>query len=494
MNRELPEPVITIGKKLSDKGYQAYLVGGCVRDLMLKLPPKDWDIATDATPAELQKIFPESVYENNFGTVGVKTESVDPTFKIIEITTFRKEGAYTDKRHPDDVRYAKSIEEDLARRDFTVNAIAFCMTKSNRPEFFEGQQLVDPFGGVADLKKKCIRAVGDPQLRFNEDALRLLRAVRFASQLGFTIEEQTTSAIKKHAALLEMVSKERIRDEFSKLVMTDDAVSGMRMLQEYGLLHYIIPELEEGVNMAQNLHHIYTVFEHNIRALEYTAKKKYAFEVRLASLLHDVGKPRTKNGEGKYATFYNHEMVGAKMTAKILDRLRYAKDVVEYVTHLVRWHLFYYNVGEVSAAGVRRFLARVGVDSIDDILRVREADRIGSGVPKAFPYKLRHLKFMIEKVRRDPVSPKMLAINGNDVMRELKIEPSARIGHLLTILIEEVLDDPLKNNREGLAMRVHELNKLSDSELIALRKKAEDKKEEFEAGVEKEMKKKYFVE
>ena len=215
--------------------------------------------------------------------------------------------------------------------------------------------------------------------------------------------------------------------------MTERARDGVAELYAAGLLRYIVPELLEGVGMGQNKHHIYTIFDHNLRALEYSVKKGYSLEVRLASLLHDVGKPRTKRGEGPDSTFYNHEVVGAKMAAGILDRLRYPKDVITRVAHLVRWHMFYYNVGEVSEAGVRRFLVRIGGDYLDDILKVREADRIGSGVPKAVPYKMRHLLFMIDKVKRDPISPKELKIGGADVMKELKVEPSPRIGHLLAL-------------------------------------------------------------
>lgn len=488
MRQVIPEAVQSIAKILNESGHAAYLVGGCVRDLLRGMAPKDWDIATDARPEEIQKLFPESVYENEFGTVGVKTESAEASLRVIEITTFRKDAAYTDKRHPDAITFADTINDDLARRDFTINAMAWNLATPNAASV-----VIDPCNGQSDLEAKIIRAVGDPNARFNEDALRLMRAVRFAAQLGFIIEEKTATAIKKHAGLLEMVSKERIRDEFSKLIMTDHAAEGVRKLEDLGLLRYVIPELREGIAMAQNLHHIYTVFEHNILALDYTVKKKYSFAIRLAALLHDVGKPRTKRGEGKYATFYNHEVVGARMTVKILDRLRFSKEIVEYVTHLVRWHLFYYNVGEVSAAGVRRFLARIGVETVDDILRIREADRIGSGVPKAFPYRLRHLKFMIEKVRRDPVHPKMLALRGDDVMKLLNIEPCPRIGHLLTILLEEVLDDPTKNNHDALAARLKELHALSDAELVALRKKSEARKEEFEAGVEAEMKKRHAV-
>ena len=244
---------------------------------------------------------------------------------------------------------------------------------------------------------------------------------------------------------------------------------------------------------AQNKHHIYTVFEHNVRALQYTADKNYPLPVRLAALLHDVGKPRTKRGEGSDSTFHNHEYVGAKMTAKILDRLRFGKDLVEQVTHLVRSHLFYYNVGEVTEAGVRRFLVRVGPENVDDLLKVREADRIGSGVPKAFPYKLRHLLFMIEKVKHDPIHPKMLAVRGDDVMKVLDIPPGPKIGAILNVLLEEVLDDPAKNTRENLEFRIKDLGRLDEKELEALAEKARGKKEEFESGIEADMKKKYYV-
>ena len=225
-----------------------------------------------------------------------------------------------------------------------------------------------------------------------------------------------------------------------KIIALPNASDGIRELEKYDLLRHIIPELREGINCGQNKHHIYTVFEHNIRALQYTADKNYSNIVRLSSLLHDVGKPRVKYGDGPNSTFYNHEIVGGKITKKILERLHYPNETVEKISHLVRNHLFYYNVGEVTEAGVRRFLVRVGVENIDDLLKVREADRIGSGVPKAFPYKLRHLLFMIEKVKHDPLSPRMLKIKGDDVMRLLKIKPSPKVGFILSILLEEVLD------------------------------------------------------
>ncbi|MGE4554860.1 MAG: CCA tRNA nucleotidyltransferase, partial [Candidatus Paceibacterota bacterium] len=295
----LPKEVEETLKKLIQNGYQAYIVGGCVRDLLLKKKPKDWDITTNAYPEEIQKIFPESIYENQFGTVGVKTSSEDPTLKVIEITTFRKEGKYSDKRHPDYIEFAKTIEEDLARRDFTINAIALKIDFNKKGE--KTCEIIDPFKGQKDLKDKLIKAVGDPNERFQEDALRLLRAIRFACELNFKIEEKTYSAIIKNAPLLKYIAYERIRDEFIKIIQTRQAKKGILLLQKTGLLKIFLKELEEGIGVTQNKHHLYTVFEHLYRSLDYAAKKGYSLEIRLASLFHDLGKPRTKEGEGKEA-------------------------------------------------------------------------------------------------------------------------------------------------------------------------------------------------
>jgi putative nucleotidyltransferase with HDIG domain len=492
---KIPEEITAIIKKIEDNDFKAYAVGGCVRDLILGREPKDWDITTDAKPEEIQKIFPDSVYENKFGTVGVKANSDNERLKIVEITTFRLEGKYSDKRHPDEIKFAKTVEEDLSRRDFTINAIALKYDTNIRMSTNDTNkyEFIDPFGGQEDLKTKIIRTVGNPDERFNEDALRMIRAVRFAVELDFKIEKETSEAVKKHAGLLEMIAKERIRDEFVKIIMTSEASRGILFLENLGLLKYTIPELREGIGVGQNKHHIYTIFEHNLRALDYTAKKNYSPEVRLASLLHDIGKPKTKRGEGADSTFHGHEVVGAKMTAKILDRFHFPKNLAEKVVHLVRFHLFYYNVGEVTEAGVRRFLARVGPENVDDFIKVREADRIGSGVPKAVPYKLRHLLFMIEKVKKDPISASMLKINGNELMEILGIAPGPKVGWILSTLLEEVLDDPTKNDKEKLEQKIKNLGKLSDKELEKLSKSAREKKEEFEGGLEDEMKKKYYV-
>jgi len=531
MKFAVPEEVKDIAGALVRAGFEAYLVGGCVRDLLLEREPNDWDIATNAKPEEVQKLFADSVYENQFGTVGVKTQSAERKLQIVEVTTFRLEGKYTDKRHPDEIKFAKTIEEDLSRRDFTINALALDLQSAKRKAQSDDDSrfaiseslIVDPFGGQDDLKNKIVRTVGNPEERFREDALRLMRAVRLAVELddfsargplrhsfseasgpavrlsspskssGWEIELNTRRAIEKLSGELEMIAKERVRDEFVKILQTPNAAKGIILLEELNLLRSVLPELREGLGVGQNKHHIYTVFEHNVRALDYTVKQNYSLLVRLASLLHDIGKPKTKQGDGPDSTFYSHEYVSAKMAARALDRLRFSKDFAEKVVHLVRCHLFYYNVGEVTEAGVRRFLARVGPENVDDLLKVREADRIGSGVPKAFPYKLRHLLFMIEKVKHDPISPKMLKANGEDVMKILEIEPGPRVGFVLSILLEDVLDDPAKNKEDDLRSRIYDLGKMEDEELKKLSEKAREKKDEFETEVEEEIKKKYYV-
>jgi len=482
----IPQEVEIVCHQLMKAGFDAYIVGGCVRDIYQGISPHDWDVTTNAQPEQIQEIFPDSVYENNFGTVGVKTGSANQQYAIIEVTTYRIEDTYSDNRHPDTVSFAKTVEEDLARRDFTMNAMALAGSGDT-------QEIIDPFGGERDINKKIVRAVGDPRERFTEDALRMMRAIRLACQLDFEIEKGTLDAIFEVGELLKKISWERIRDEFTKIIMTPRAGWGMELLRDTGLLRYIMPELLEGVGVDQNKHHIYTVWEHNKRALEYTVEKEYDLEIRLAALLHDVGKPATKRGNGKDSTFHGHEVVGGRMTKNILERMKFSKKIVDHVTHLVRNHLFYYNVGEVTEAGVRRFLSRVGFEYVDDLIKVREADRIGSGTPKAVPYKLRHLLFMIDKVRRDPISPKMLALNGNELMKELKLTPSPRVGWILAILLEDVIEDPTRNVKEDLLQRAGKLSEQSDVVLIEKMKQSKERAEEFESGVEQEIKRKFKV-
>jgi len=476
---ELPKEVKEIIKKLNISGFEGYAVGGCVRDLILGGEPDDWDVTTNAKPEDIQKIFPDSFYENKFGTVTVRTKSKNEALKEVEVTPYRVEAKYSDKRHPEEIKFVTKLEDDLSRRDFTVNAMAMDI---------DGK-VVDLFEGQKDLKSKIIRTVGEPGERFNEDALRLLRVVRFATVLGFKIEKKTLETVVKNSNWLIAVSKERVKDEFIKIINSDNAYDGIMLLKDTGLLKHIVPELLEGVGVGQNLHHIYNVWEHNTLALKYAAGKKYSLEVRLGSLFHDIGKPRTKRGEGKYSTFYGHDVVGAKMTAGIVDRLKFPKDISEKIIKLVRYHLFYYNVGEVTESSVRRLLANVGPENINDLIRVREADRIGSGRPKAVPYKLRHLQYIIDKVSHDPISVKMLKVGGEDVMKQLNIKPGPKIGLILNSLLSEVIDNPQKNTKEYLEQRIHELDKRSPEEL----KRSLEKIEKAVEEEEKERMKKYYV-
>jgi poly(A) polymerase/tRNA nucleotidyltransferase (CCA-adding enzyme) len=484
---EIPNEVKKVIKKLTASGFEAYIIGGCVRDFLQEREPKDWDVTTNAKPEEIQNIFPENFYENNFLTVTVKTDSQQERLKEIEITTYRSETKYSDKRHPDKVKFAKTLAEDLKRRDFTINAIAIDLNAK------EGLGIIDLFAGQKDLKNKIIRAVGNAEDRFSEDALRMMRAVRLATVLGFVIEEKTAKAIEKTASGLKHISEERIRDEFVKTINSERAGEGIELFRKLGLLKYIIPELEEGCGVGQNKHHIYECYEHNLRALAYAAKKGFSQEVRIASLLHDVGKPRSKRGEGENSTFYGHEVIGARMTEKILARLKFSKKESEKIIKLVRHHLFYYNVDEVSESSVRRLVREVGPEYMDELLQVRQADRIGSGVPKAEPYKLRHLKYVVDKVAQDPISAKMLKVSGDTVMKVLSIEPGPSVGYILDVLLGYVLDDPEKNDKKFLEEEIKKLGKFSEKDLILLSQKAKKEREKVVIKRDEMTKQKYWV-
>jgi len=489
----IPKEIKNTITELNNARFEAYIVGGCVRDFILSEVegfdhmPKDWDITTNAKPEEIQKIFPDSFYENKFLTVTLKNK--------IEITTYRTEQGYSDKRHPDEVKYANTLQEDLSRRDFTVNAMALRLPFDHAQGKHSGQatEIVDLFDGQKDIKNKIIKTVGNPKERFTEDALRMLRAVRFACQLGFIIEENTANAIKENSIWLEAVSQERIRDEFVKIIMSDNPAIGIELLRELNLLKYVLPELIENIGIGQNKHHKLDCYWHAVKALEFTAKKKFNFHVRLASLLHDIAKPRVKVGEGENSTFYNHEIVGAKMTFQILNRLKFSQKDIKKITKLVRYHLFYYNTDQVGESSVRRLVRQVGPENIQDLLLVRQADRIGSGVPKAEPYKLRHLKYLIEKVAKDPISAKMLKINGQDVMELLSIKPGPKIGYILDILLGQVLDNPDKNKKQLLEKEIEKLGKLSDEELQNFAEKANVAIQQVETKEDQMTKAKYWV-
>jgi len=472
---DIPPEVLKVANTLEQAGYEAYLVGGCVRDLLIGKIPKDWDLTTNATPEQIQALWgeDETFCNNDFGTVGVKTEAEDERLQVIEVTPYRTEGKYSDARRPDHVAFGVSLEEDLKRRDFTVNALAFRL---------KDEQLVDLFGGVDDIKKKRLKAVGNPDERFSEDALRMMRAVRLSAQLNFAIEAATMASITKNNELLSRISIERIADEFTRLLMSETPMQGIAIMERLDLLKYVVPELEEGIGCEQGGTHAYDVFEHLLRTCQAAADKGYALHMRLAALLHDIAKPRTR-GKGKHKeySFYGHEVVGAKMAKNILRKLKMPSDLVEKVVNLVRWHMFFADPDEITLSAVRRTIVRIGEENIDDLLNLRVCDRIGTGRPKEQPFRFRKYKAMVDEALRDPISVKMLRTNGDRIMTQTGEKPGKKIGYVLHALLEEVLEDPGKNTEEYLDKRVKTLINIDISELEELANRGKKKQEEEEA-------------
>jgi tRNA nucleotidyltransferase (CCA-adding enzyme) len=483
----IPPEVTRVTSTLKEAGFQAYLVGGCVRDLILDKEPKDWDITTNAHPEQIQVLFEETYYNNIFGTVGVVTEETEnPTLKVIEVTPYRTDGIYSDGRRPDTVEFGVSLEEDLARRDFTINAMALDLDKGH---------IVDPYKGHADLETRLLRAVGNASERFQEDALRMLRAIRLGAELGFSIEQKTFEALSENAHLLDKISKERIRDELVKTIMSPYPREALLHMKHTGLLKYVLPELESGIGIKQNHSHIYTVFDHLLHALQYAADKGWSLEVRLAALFHDIGKPmsrRKSEDTGEY-TFYGHEVVGSRVTRTALENLRFPKENVEKIVKLVRWHMFFSDPDKISLSAVRRMIVNVGVEDIWDLLNVRICDRIGSGRPKAQPFRFRKYKSMVDEALRDPISVDLLKIDGAKIMDVTREKPGPRIGNILHALLDEALDTPSINTEESLEKRAVELSALSDEELAVLGKKGKNRKEEEEEREIEELRKKHNV-
>jgi len=517
---KIPKEVSYVTDTIEKAGFEASLVGGCVRDLLMNKEPKDWDITTNAKPDDIISLFEKTVYENTFGTVGVcvpyetKDKNVSrETFKksvshetfeyiVIEVTPYRLEAKYSDFRHPDEVRFSENIEDDLKRRDFTINAMSF-----------RNSSIKDMFGGIKDIETKTLRTVGNPEDRFGEDALRMLRAVRFACQFNFSVSYETSESILKNSNLIKEISSERIRAEFLKIIMSSNPASGIVMLQKFGLLKNIIPELEEGIGCEQLGEHIYDVWEHLLHALQHAADKDWPLEIRLAALFHDIGKPKTRHvatrvddlsgprfsgslsqpdhdksstrsAKKKY-TFYGHEVVGARMVKKIMERLKFPKKEIELVEKLVRNHMFFSDTELITLSAVRRIITKVGIPNIWLLMNVRECDRVGMKKKEA-PYRLRKYFAMIEEALRDPISARALKIDGEFMIKELGIKPGPRMGWILNSLLEEVLDAPEKNTVEHLSELVKSLNMLGDAELKAFGDRGKEKKEELE---EKEIEK-----
>ncbi len=525
---KIPKEVSYVTDTLENAGFEAYLVGGCVRDILMDRKPKDWDITTNAKPDQIIGLFNKTVYENEFGTVIVcvpyetntldvsrlsakASASADETLRQIEVTPYRVETKYSDFRHPDEVKFSEKLEDDLKRRDFTVNAMAFRVKgHTNDSNKNTNGQMVDLYEGQKDIKDRILKSVGNPDDRFKEDALRMLRAVRISLQLGFSVSYESSESILKNADLIKKISKERIRDEFLKIISSEHPSVGMVMLQKFGLLKHIIPELEEGIDCRQGGEHIYDVWNHLLNALQHSADKNWPVEVRLAALFHDIGKPRSRrlaepmnnlawSGQDrdpgdrgpdkllsrgaksakKEFTFYGHEVISAKMAKNILERLKFSKKEIELVEKLVRNHMFFSDTEQITLSAVRRIIKKVGPENIWLLMNVRECDRVGMRKKEA-PYRLRKYFAMIEEALHDPVSVSQLKIDGNFMIKKLGITPGPRMGSILHALLEEVLDDPAKNTEEHLSDLAKSLNMLPDDALQTLGDRGKEKKEKLE--------------
>ena len=467
---EIPLPVRKILTTVTKNNHEIYIVGGIVRDLLLKKKGLDWDFTTSAKPKIINALFKDSFYDNKFGTVGVPDPNNRKGFLgrplVYEITTFRTESSYSNQRHPDKVKWGKTLKQDLLRRDFTVNAIALKPKIPSKPLKTKiwPMEIFDPLEGQKDLKAKLLRAVGNPQKRLEEDALRLIRAVRLATQLEFEIEAKTLLAIKKNASSIKKISWERIRDEFLKMLAFPHADQGYSLLRQAGIAKIILPEVEKGFGIEQkspNRHHIYDVGTHATYSLKHCKSKDPI--VKLAALIHDVGKPEvaSKDPSGTI-TFYNHEMVGAVVARNVGKRFKLPKKGQERLIKLVRWHQFSVDERQTDKA-IRRFIRNVGQENLKDILCVRIADRLGGGA-KETSWRLERFKKKLIEVQKQPFSVKDLKVNGDDIMKALNLKPGPLIGQVLNKLFEEIEEDQKNNQRTYLLKRAREIKQtLADS-------------------------------
>ena len=446
---KIPTKVKQIIETFHQSNGEIYIVGGAVRDLLIKKQVKDWDFATNLTPTKMKSIFPKNnFYENDFGTFSIVDKG-----NIYEITTYRSEDVYTDYRRPDKVSWGKTIHQDLHRRDFTINAIALQpIFEKNKLVNFE---IVDPFNGQKDLVAKKIKAVGSSDQRFSEDALRLMRAIRIATQIKFSIEPNTLKSIQKNAHLITKIAWERIRDELFKILSSDNSVKGMTMLKDSGLLEHIMPELLPSVGLKQKGHHIYDVWKHSIKALKYCQSDDPV--TKLAALLHDVAKSVVvAYPEGQEPTFHNHEVVGSRMAVNIGKRLKLSNKQLDKLFKLVRWHMFTGDDKQTDKS-VRRIIKRVTPDYLDDLIALRRADRLGSGA-KETSWRWELLKKRFVEVQKQPFSIKDLKINGQDIMKLLNIKPGPKVGDILQKLFKKVESDPSLNTKIKLKALIKQLS------------------------------------
>jgi putative nucleotidyltransferase with HDIG domain len=530
LNIWLPTPVIELAKRYQQAGFELYLVGGAVRDILLAghtadtpqtvlaefFASTDLDFTTNAKPEKNLELIPNSFYENTFGTVMVTfahaaelvglpesayqtlvpvrtatserlidvakatklhvslqplpphdsqsstaPTSDQPHFPNLEITTFRTDGTYQDHRRPSEVAWGNSLTEDLERRDFTVNAMAFQLndlTSSDLPtneQLFQyvEVELLDPHQGLQHFNNQRLVTVGDPATRFQEDALRMLRAVRFAVQLNLQLDPSVLTAIATYHHLLTVISWERIRDEFFKIIASPQPMEGIQLLDQTHLLDHILPELQTGKGVFQGGHHTTDVWTHSLEAL--AACPSHDPIVRFATLIHDIGKPATYQEQHGTITFYNHEIVGARMAKVICRRLRLSKQTLDRIYILVRQHMFYYQPHNTDAS-IRRFMRKVGLDNIDDILDLREGDRLGSGARKT-SWRLEEMKERMKEQLHQPMEVTDLAVNGTDLMEHLNIMPGPQLGKILQELFALVLENPELNSKETLLEKAKEL-------------------------------------
>ncbi len=417
-----------------------------MRDALLGRPTIDWDLATAALPEETAALFADAAYENRFGTVGVRRGGHE-----YQITTFRTDHDYADFRRPHRVEFGSSLEADLARRDFTMNALAWGALDAKTPP-----QLLDPYGGRTDIAARIIRAVGEPDRRFEEDALRMLRAVRFAATLGFAIEPETLAAIHRHAPLVAHLSGERIAVELGRILASPRPSDGLRLLTDTGMLAHVSPDLAAQRGIAQNKIPSEDLWDHTLRTVDAAANRPV---VRLAALVHDIGKPAT-TVDGH---FFGHEAVGADLAQHFLDRLHVPRSTADRVVQLVRQHMFRYQANWGDSA-VRRFLAKIGPDAVDDLFALREADNEGSGVPRDADG-LGELRARVaNELATGPILDRSaLAVDGSDLMAELGLPAGPGLGRILATLFERVVDEPDLNDRPTLMLLARDLAERSRS-------------------------------
>jgi len=470
----LPSELKQVMSEYIAAGFEIYLVGGGVRNILMERTPENCDLTTNATPEQSLEILEkyDPFYNNDFGTVSYEVE-IDGKKELYEITTYRSEKEYSDYRRPDNVSWGKTLEEDVTRRDFTIGAIVIGQNDGK-------YEIIDLVGGIIDFEKGLVRAVGEPEKRFGEDALRMMRAIRIAAKLGFSIEEETLKAISVKAPLLANISKERVRDELMKIIGSDYPADGVSLLISTGLMEQIMPEVLEGRGVMQGGHHTLTVLEHMLESLKNSSSPDPI--VRLATFIHDVGKPRSQRYKcrkcGKMyrdlsedfttcancgynqptrgmITFYGHEVIGARMAKDICERLRFTNKQTEKIVTLVRMHMFAYQP-EMTDAAIRRIIRKVGKENISDMVLLRIADRKGSG-SKTTSWRFMELQKRIGEQLFEPMEINDMAINGKDVMETLGVPPGPIVGKFLKELFDEVLEDTSKNNKEYLLSRIKEI-------------------------------------